>query len=186
MKKEVLSAKRIALYGLLTSVMLALGFVEWQFTLVPSVPGIRLGLSNTVLLYALCLMGVKSAWLLLSLKVLLGGFLYAGVSGMMYSLSGGVLGMLAMWFTLWLGGFGLIGISVSGASFHMMGQLLVYRISLGSWAALIQAPLLLAASVATGILTGIAAQSVCHALARGDVQMKDRLERIGLTGRKSS
>ena len=179
-----MATKRIALYGLLTSVMLVLGFFERQFVLVPGVPGIRLGLSNTVLLYALCLMSAKSAWLLMSLKVMLGGLLYAGVSGMMYSASGGVFSMLAMLAALFASGFGVVGISVSGASLHMLGQILLSRILLGNWAALAQMPLLLAAAVVTGILTGVAAQAVCMVIARGDAEMRNRLQNLRLTGRK--
>ena len=179
-----MSAKRIARYGLLTSMMLALGLIERQFVLVPGVPGIRLGLSNTVLLYALCLMSVKSAWLLMSLKVLLGGFLYSGVSGMLYSLSGGVLSMFAMQLALWAGGLSVIGVSVSGATFHMLGQMLMSRLWLGNWAAFAQAPLLLVAAVVTGILTGVAAHASCKAVARGDAEIQNRLKNIGRTGRK--
>ena len=179
-----MAAKRIALYGLLTSLMLMLGFFERQFVLVPGVPGIRLGLSNTVLLYALCLMNTKSAWLLMSLKVLLGGLLYSGLSGMMYSLSGGVFSMFAMLAVLFIGGFGIVGVSVSGASLHMLGQILLSRVLLGNWAALAQVPLLLAAAAVTGILTGVAAQAVCTVIARGDAEMRNRLQNFGLTGRK--
>lgn len=68
-----MSAGKIARYGLLTGVMLVLGYVESLLPVV-GIPGIKLGLSNTVLLYALCLMDAKSAVLLAVLKVLLSGF----------------------------------------------------------------------------------------------------------------
>lgn len=179
-----MSAKRIALYGLLASMMLVLGFVERQFVLAPGIPGIRLGLSNTVLLYALCLMGAKDAWLLMLLKVLLGGFLLSGVSGMMYSLSGGFFSMLAMQLVIFVGGMGMIGISVSGATMHMLGQILMSRIQLGTWAALAQSPVLLVAAVVTGVLTGIAAHAACQGVARGDAEMQTRLKNIGTTRRR--
>lgn len=172
-----MSAKRIALYGLLTSMMLVLGLIERQFVLVPGIPGIRLGLSNTVLLYALYLMNVKSAWFLMALKVLLGGFLFASVSGMIYSLSGGIFSMLAMMLALRVGGLSMVGVSVSGATFHMLGQILMSRILLGSWAAVAQAPLLLFAAVATGILTGIVAHTVCANIAQGNGS-QDRLRSL--------
>lgn len=185
-KEAALSTKKIAQFGLLTAVMLVLGMVERQFMLVPGVPGIRLGLSNTVLLYALVLMGVSGAWLLMGLKVLLGGLLYAGVSGFAYSLAGGVLSMLAMMLTMRIRGVGLVGVSVLGAVAHMVGQLAVSRFLLGSWAALVQAPLLMVAAVVTGVLTGIIAQAVCRALARTDPVMRARLETLGLSGRDKS
>lgn len=178
-----MSAKRIAVLGLLTSMMLVLGLVERQFILVPGMPGIRLGLSNTILLYALCLISVKSAWLLMALKVTLGGLLYAGVSGMFFSAAGGVLSMLAMMLALRVRGLGLTGVSVIGAVFHMAGQLLVSRVLLGTWAAVVQAPVLMVAAVVTGVLTGIVAQAVCRSIARTNPDMQRRLLSLGLFGR---
>lgn len=180
-----MSTKKIAQYGLLTSMMLVLGLIERQFMLVPGIPGIRLGLSNTVLLYAVVLLGVRGAWLLMGLKVMLGGLLYSGVVGAAYSLAGGVLSMLAMVLAIRIRGLGLVGISVMGAVMHMAGQLLASRFLLGSWAALVQAPLLMVAAVVTGIVTGIIAQAVCRALSYGDPGMKQRLESLGLMGGKT-
>lgn len=177
-----MSTKKIAQFGLLTSMMLVLGLVERQFILVPGIPGIRLGLSNTVLLYALCLMGVGDAWLLMALKVLLGGFLYAGVSGLAYSLAGGVLSMALMMLALRVPGLGMIGISVAGAVAHMVGQIGMSRLMLGSWAAAVQTPLLLVAAVVTGVVTGIIAQAACRGIASTNPTMKQRLESLGLSG----
>ncbi|MCL1964408.1 MAG: Gx transporter family protein [Firmicutes bacterium] len=179
-----MSAKKIAYHGLLTSIMLVLGLVERQFLLVPGIPGIRLGLSNTVLLYALCLMGAKSAWILMGLKVLLGGLLYAGASGMFYSFAGGVLSMAAMLSALRVRGVGLVGVSVTGAAMHMAGQILMSRLLLGSWAAALQAPLLMAAAVFTGVLTGVTAHTACQAIAGGNPEMLRRLQALDLAGRK--
>lgn len=178
-----MSNKRIAQYGLLTSMMLVLGLIERQFMLVPGIPGIRLGLSNTVLLYALCLLSTKSAWLLMALKVVLGGFMYAGISGMLYGLAGGLFSMLAMLAALAVGGLSMVGVSVAGAVFHMTGQILMSRVLLGSWAAAVQAPILIVAAVVTGVLTGVVSYTVCRAMARENADMQKRLSSIGLTRR---
>lgn len=178
-----MSTKQIAHFGLLTSMMLVLGLVERQFILVPGIPGIRLGLSNTVLLYALCLFGGKSAWLLMGLKVLLGGLLYGGVSGMFYSLAGGVLSMMLMVITLHIQGMGMIGVSVLGATAHMAGQVAMSRLLLGNWAAAIQSPILLVVAVLTGVLTGVIAGAACKAIAQNNPRMRQRLNTLGLMGR---
>ena len=88
------SVRTIARLALLTAVAIALGWAE-QFIPTP-MPGIKLGLSNTVLLYALYLLNVKSAIALMLLKVLLSGFAYAGPYAMMYSLAGGALSLAMM------------------------------------------------------------------------------------------
>lgn len=122
----------------------------------------------------------------MGLKVILGGFLYAGVSGMIYSLAGGVLSMAVMLLALKIRGVSMIGVSVSGAVFHMIGQILVSRWLLSSWAAAVQAPLLIVAAVVTGVITGIIAQSVCQAVVRESPDLKSRLEELGLAGGKKS
>ncbi len=180
-----MSSKQVARYGLLASMMLVLGLMERQFILVPGVPGIKLGLSNTVLLYALCLMSGRSAWLLLALKVSLGTVLYAGVTGFFYSFAGGVLSMAAMLLALRAPGLGVVGVSVLGATAHMLGQVLMSRVLLGTWAAAAQGPILLIAAVATGILTGVIAGSACRGIASGNPDMQARLKKLGLLGGKA-
>lgn len=175
-----MKAKQVAVYGILTALMLALGLLERQFILVPGVPGIKLGLSNVALLYALCLLGAKGAWALMALKVLLGGLLYAGATGMLYALAGGILSMAAMTVTLYTRKMGFTGVSVAGAVCHVTGQVLASRLILGTWAAAAQLPLLLAASAATGVLTGVAAGMTCRALAKTDRGLRKRLETLRL------
>ncbi len=167
-------------YALLTALMLVLGLIERQFVLVPAVPGIRLGLSNTVLLYAVVLMGAKSAWLLMALKVGLSGLLYAGFSGMLYSLAGGVLSVCAMLLTVRVKNVGFVGVSVVGAVMHMTGQVLMSRLLLGTWAAAVQAPLLLVAAVVTGVITGVAANAACRGIAQTDKEIRERMRALGL------
>lgn len=175
-----MNAGQIARYGLLTSMMLVLGLLERQFLLVPGIPGIRLGLSNTVLLYALCLMSTGGAWLMMGLKVVLGGLLYAGLSGMYYSLAGGVASLLAMTLAVRVRGFGMVGVSVCGAALHMAGQLAASRLLLGSWAALAQAPILMVAAVLTGILTGVIAHAVSVGVSATNPDIRRRMEALGL------
>lgn len=163
-----ISAQTIARYGLMTAVMLVLGFIERQFPIVAAIPGIRLGLSNVVLLYAMYLLGARAAWTLLAVKVALGGLLYAGVSGAMYSAAGGALAVGAMLLAKRIPGLGVPGVSVCGAVAHIFGQILLSRLMLGSWAAALQAPLLVGSAAVTGVLTGVSASAVMRALRAGN------------------
>ncbi len=175
-----MNIKTITRLGLLSSLMLLLGIVERNFPIAPGIPGIKLGLANSVLLYALCLINTKSAWILAGIKVVLGGILYSGPIAMMYSASGTILSMLAMILTLKVKDIGFIGISVCGAVMHMLGQILISRFMLGTWAVVIQVPILLVSAVVTGILTGIVTQMVCKALVHSMPDSKKRLKDLGL------
>lgn len=170
-----MTVKTLAKMGLMTAMMLALGLAERQFVLIPAAPAIRLGLSNTVLLYAVMLLRPADALLLMGLKVLLGGLLYAGVVGAVYALCGGLLSVMVMLLLSRVRGMGFVGVSVAGAMAHSVGQILVSPLLLGSWAAALQLPLLLACSVGTGLLTGVIAHRVCRALAKTDADIKSRM-----------
>ena len=92
--------KEIARFGLLTALALVLGLLDRAVPvsalLGGFVPGIKLGLANTVLLYAVYLMDWKSCVLLMLTKVVLSGFLFGSLTAILYSLSGGVLSLAVM------------------------------------------------------------------------------------------
>ena len=94
------STQRVARFGLLTALALVLGLLDRAIPLTAllggAAPGIKLGLANTVLLYAVYLMDWPSAVLLMLTKVILSGFLFGSLTAILYSLSGGVLSLLVM------------------------------------------------------------------------------------------
>lgn len=93
-------ARTVARFGLLTGLSLVLGLLDRAIPLTwflsGAVPGIKLGLANTVLLYAVYLMDWRGCVLLMLAKVLLSGFLFGSISAILYSLSGGVLSLAVM------------------------------------------------------------------------------------------
>ena len=90
----------MARFGLLAALSLVLGYfdraIPITWLLGGAVPGIKLGLANTVLLYAVYLMDWRSSVALMLTKVFLSGFLFGSMSAILYSLSGGVLSLIVM------------------------------------------------------------------------------------------
>ena len=90
----------VARFGLLAALSLALGYLDRAIPITwflsGAVPGIKLGLANTVLLYAVYLMDCKSCVLLMLTKVFLSGFMFGSMSAILYSLSGGALSLAVM------------------------------------------------------------------------------------------
>lgn len=146
--------------GLLVSAMLVLGYVESLIPLGGAVPGVKLGLANSVLLYAIYMLGPKPAFCLMAAKVVLSGLTFGGVNAMMYSLAGGVMSMAAMIIARRLPGMSILGVSVSGAAMHNLGQVLLAMIILQTDRLLYYMAVLVAVGIVTGILTGAAAHSV--------------------------
>ena len=91
-----MKSRRIALIGLLVALALVLSYLESLVPLSFAIPGIKLGLANTVLLYGVYLMDWRSCVLLMLAKVFLSGFLFGSMSAILYSLSGGVLSLAVM------------------------------------------------------------------------------------------
>ena len=94
------ATQKIARFGLLTALALVLGLMDRAIPLSVllggALPGIKLGLANTVLLYAVYLMDWKSCVLLMLTKVLLSGLIYGSLSAIWFSLAGGALSLLVM------------------------------------------------------------------------------------------
>ena len=155
------SAQRIAISGLLTSLMLVFGLIERQFPLTAAIPGVKLGLANSVLLYSLYMLGVRQSFILMLLKALMSWLIYTNMNAMFYSLGGGLLSLLVMIALSRINGVSVIGVSALGAVFFNVGQILVAVVMLISPQLIVTyLPVLMVSGVATGVLTGIVAQMV--------------------------
>lgn len=160
-----MTIQNITRMAMLTAVALALGWVE-QF--IPSpMPGIKLGLANTVLLYALYLLDAKSAVMLMFLKAMLASLLFAGMSALLFSFGGGIPSVLMMILVKKLGRdkISIIGVSVVGAVFHNLGQLAVAVILVGWRTVALYSPILIISGVVMGVATGIVGKYTVRALA---------------------
>ena len=167
--------------ALLTAAAVVLGYVERLIPMPGSIPGIKLGLANTVLLHAIYLLDTRSAFVLMILKVGLSGLLYAGVSAMMFSLGGGLCSLVMMLLVKKLGGgnVSIIGVSVVGAVFHNVGQTAVAALMVNTAALMGYVPFLLVAAVVTGILTGIAGKYAIQGLKASG------LENVSMPGKET-
>ena len=155
------SAQRIALSGLLTSLMLVFGLIERQFPLTAAIPGVKLGLANSVLLYSLYMLGVKQSFILMLLKARMSWVIYTNMNAMFYSLGGGLLSLIAMILLSRVSGVSIIGVSALGAVFFNVGQILVAVVMLNTPQLIVTyLPILMVSGVVTGVLTGVVAQMV--------------------------
>ncbi|NCB50387.1 MAG: hypothetical protein EOM54_00705 [Clostridia bacterium] len=155
-----MKTKVIARFGILTALALVLGYAEQWIPIAPGIPGIKLGLGNTVLLYAVYMASPAEAVMLMVCKVVLSGFMFAGFSAMLYSLAGGVLSLIVMLILCRIPKVGVIGVSASGAVAHNIGQLAVASLMLGVGTVWAYLPALMLSGVIMGPITGYIAKSV--------------------------
>ncbi|MDO4567704.1 MAG: Gx transporter family protein [Clostridia bacterium] len=160
-------AKHIAFTALLAALAIVLGYFERLIPIAPAIPGIKLGLGNAVVLFALYALNARSALCVSALKVLLTGLLFSSAAGFIYSAAGAALSFAVMLPLHRLKGLSMVGVSIAGACCHVLGQLTAAVFLVGAAAAFACAPVLLAASVVTGALTGFIAQLTLSALKKG-------------------
>ena len=154
-------AQRVALSGVLTALMMVLGLVERQFPLPIGIPGVKLGLANSVLLYGVYMLGAKQTFILMLLKTALSWFIYSNLQAVVYSFCGGALSLAAMLLTHKFAGTSEVGVSICGAVFFNVGQILAAVIQLNTPQLFFTyLPVLMVAAVITGILTGTIARLV--------------------------
>ena len=176
-----MSAKRVAQFGLLTAMALILSYVDHLVPpLLSGAPGVKLGLGNTVLLYAVYIMEGRSAWLLMVLKVGLTTILFGNPAAAIYSFAGGILSLIAMQLMHRVKGMSIVGVSVCGAVFHNVGQMIAASLSTSTRALMGYLPVLLIAAVITGVLTGLVAKYVLIALSHTDKSIRRQLSQTDL------
>lgn len=83
--------RKLAFYGLLTALALILSCVEAQLPAFFTVPGMKLGLTNIVVLSALYGMGAGSALAVNFVRIVLVSALFGNGVSFWYSLAGGLL-----------------------------------------------------------------------------------------------
>ena len=159
--------RRLALCALLTAIALTIFVVEAQFPLPVPVPGLKLGLSNIVTLFALFVFGWKEALAILLVRILLGNLITGQLISLFYSLAGGLLSFLCIALILrslkpaqlWVAG-------VIGGIAHNVGQMAVALVVTQTPALLAYLPVLTLCGIATGVLTGLTAQLLHQKLRR--------------------
>lgn len=137
----------------------ALGFVESMLPVPSGIYGMKLGLSNIVVLVVLYLLGSKSAIWAAFTKILVYSLLFGGVSGFLYSLCGGVLSLAVEILLKKTKLFSIVGVSCAGGVFHNAGQILCACFLIGK-NVLYYFPVLILSGMITGVLTGAAAFAV--------------------------
>ena len=147
--------RHIALSGLLFALAMALSFIEGTLVIPGLLPGMKLGLANIVVMYALFFMGPRQALVLDILKALF-VFLVSGFTAGFLSLCGGLLSLAVMWVLYYLLPVRPTWfiLSVCGALAHNVGQLLGAGVIISSSLSLYYAPVMLVLGLVMGAAVG--------------------------------
>ena len=163
--------KRLALCAVLIALAMALSYTERFIPLqmVIPLPGVKLGLANIVTLIALYVMGSKAAFAILIPRCVFGAVFGGGITGLAFSLTGGILAMVTMIVAKKSPVFSVYGVSILGAAAHNIGQILAAMVLMNSVYIGAYLPYLLVVALFTGFATGAAGAGVLRALKAASV-----------------
>ncbi|HML36885.1 MAG TPA: Gx transporter family protein [Bacillota bacterium] len=166
--KNLNKTQMLVLTSLMFAAALVLAIVENMLPPLPiAVPGVKFGLSNIAVMYALFFLGKKQAYTIGILKSVFVFVTRGGIAGLL-SLSGGILSITAMilLMVIFRGKVSYLIISIFGAIFHNIGQFIVITIiyaGMNMWAYL---PVLLVSGLAAGIVTSTLLKFIMPAFQR--------------------
>ena len=150
-----MKTKDLTIMAILTALAMVLGWVERMIPLellIP-LPGMKLGLANTVTMFSLYWLNLPATMLILTARCLLGGLFSGNMTALAFSLTGGVISMLVMAAAKRSRHLSVWGVSVLGAAGHNCGQILIAMILMHSGAVLGYLPYLLLIGTACGCAT---------------------------------
>lgn len=151
------TVKRTAFLGVMASLALILAYLE---ALLPPVaaafPGIKMGLPNIVIIFALYRFGVKEAVAISAVRLVCSALLFGNAMTFIYSLAGAALSLAIMALLKSSELFSAVGISVTGAICHNIGQIAVAVLLLERAEIALYLPVLLISGTVAGLLVGLA------------------------------
>lgn len=146
--------------ALLSAAAIVLSYYERFIPLPLAMPGMKLGLANTVTVASLYFFRKRQVFSIVIVRIIITTLLTGNVMGFVYSFAGGVVSFAGMallhrFFIKWVSP---VGISVMGAYLHNLGQLGVLAVVTGSiTVAISYSPLIMISSMLTGVFVGITA-----------------------------
>lgn len=165
-----MSAKKSVILAFLIALGIIFQLIESFFPVVMIVPGYKIGIANIVGLFALYAYGPKDLAVVCLGRIFLASLMQGTLFSVPFILSvtGGIFSMAVMILAYRSKVFSIYGVSILGACFHNIGQVLAITILYDQFFMQLFLPVLLALSIAAGLCIALLS---AHILKR----MKGRL-----------
>ena len=151
---------KIAYWGVFLALALVCSYVESLIPISFGIPGVKLGLTNIVVILMLYTIGAKDAILISVLRIILAGFMFGNAFSIIYSLAGGILSFVVMLLLKNTGKLKILSISTAAGISHNVGQLIVAALVVENYNILFYVPVLIIAGIITGFLIGLLAGEI--------------------------
>lgn len=146
--------ERLAKMGLLLALGMILSYVEALFPIAPSMPGVKIGLANMLVVLLLYSYGWKYGMLYQFSRIFLTAMLFGSLFGCIYSLAGAALSMAVMIGLKKTDFLDMAGISMAGGIAHNIGQLIIAYLIVQNTAIGWYIPVLLITGALSGYVIG--------------------------------
>lgn len=146
---------KIAKMGLLICLGMILSYVETLVVLVPGVPGIKIGLSNALVILLLYTYGMGYCILYQLCRIVLTSLLFGNVFGCLFSLAGAGCSLLIMYICKKIHFIDVSANSMIGGIAHNMAQLAVAAVLIHHVSVWYYFPVLLLAGALSGYAVGM-------------------------------
>ena len=150
-----MKTKKLTVMALTTAIAMILSFVENQIPAFVAVPGVKVGLANIAVVFALYRLGWKEAVAISLVRVVLVSMLFGSIASLFYSLAGAVLSLMGMGLLKKTGRFTEIMVSVTGGVLHNIGQIAMACLILETAALRYYLPFLLISGIIAGVVVGL-------------------------------
>lgn len=147
--------RRITLLGVIATIAIVLSYIEAMIPPLVAIPGVKMGLANIAVMFALYKFGVREAAIISIVRNVAVFLLFGGLIALIYSLAGSVLSLLVMFLLKRFLPFSEIGVSVSGGVAHNIAQITVAIFAFSTPSLILYLPFLLISGTVAGVLVGI-------------------------------
>lgn len=144
--------RKIAFLGLSITLAMILSFVESQIPVFTTIPGMKVGLPNLVMVFFLYRVGWKETVIVSLIRAFLVALLFGNLQSLIFSIAGAVLSLTGMILLKKTGLFSSIAVSVTGGVLHNVGQIIAACL----WTSTVQIAYYLPALLVSGVCAGIA------------------------------
>ena len=150
-----MSTKKLTVMALTIALAMVLSFIESQIPAFVAIPGVKVGLANIAVVFALYKLGWKEAAGISLIRVLLISVLFGNFASLFYSLAGAVLSLLGMILLKHTEKFSSVAVSVTGGVLHNVGQILMACLLLETDIIRYYLPFLILSGVLAGVVIGV-------------------------------
>ncbi|MBR4240698.1 MAG: Gx transporter family protein [Eubacterium sp.] len=163
-------SKKVAVFALSVALAFTLSFLETLIPINIGVPGVKIGLSNLVVVSALYLLDKKQAFAISMIKILISGLVFSGAFSLLYSFAGGILSFFVMLLAMKSEKISILGVSVIGGVLHNIAQIIVAAIVMQTPRIVYYLPVLLISGVAAGIVIGVISKILVQRLLKANLK----------------